>query len=72
MTSVDARSPSGNRVPGERPDDAPRIAAHLSALGRWIDMLRAQGVNPNDEGLVALARRRQALERQQRNGETRG
>lgn len=47
-----------------------RIAAHLSALERWIEMLRARGVKRDDDGLVALARRRQALEQQQRSYET--
>lgn len=44
--------------------DAPCIAAHVSALDGWIEMLRAQGVNRKDDGLLALSRRRQTLERQ--------
>ncbi len=65
MKSVDARPPPSPRALSKSTNDARRIAAHLTALERWIEMLRARGVNRNDDGLVALARRRETLEQQQ-------
>lgn len=64
MKTVDVCSASSPRASNKSANDT-RIAAHLSALERWIEMLRARGVNRNDDGLVALARRRETLEQQQ-------
>jgi hypothetical protein len=65
MKTVDVCSASSPRASNKSANDALRIAAHLSALERWIEMLRARGVNRNDDGLVALARRRETLAQQQ-------
>ena len=62
LTRLSAVAPTARA----RNSDASVIASHVSALGRWIEMLQAQGVNQYDDGLMALTRRQRSLEEQQR------
>tara|TARA_R110002073_G_scaffold81093_8_gene194749 strand:- start:1276 stop:1545 length:270 start_codon:yes stop_codon:yes gene_type:complete len=64
--STPARQPASAHRVREPRATAQVDAAHVSALGRWIEMLQAQGVNQSDDGLIELRRRRQRLELQYR------
>ena len=66
MPSVVSRSSGNTHKARDIHSDARAIAMHVSALGRWIEMLQARGVHECDDGLVALMRRQQSLQAQQR------
>ncbi len=66
MPAADSQSSANPHKARDAGSDAHIVATHVRALGRWIEMLEAQGVHERDDGLIALTRRQQDLQEQQR------
>ncbi len=66
MPAVGSQSSANPHNARDARSDALIVATHVRALGRWIEILEAQGVHERDDGLIALTRRQQNLQEQQR------